>query len=744
MLRRLANQISDHPRGMLAAALAFLVVAVILGTPVTGLLSSGNADDFVDPGAESRLTSARLESALGRTLSPAIIVLVRSGTPVLGGAGCAKVRRVVARLRADRAVARITSALDASAAGAAGAAGAGGGQGAGGSARAGAGGGGEGVGGGSRRAPPSPLISRDGRATYIAAFLRSDADEGAASVRISKTLENVPGVVVGGYAVAVPQISDQVSQDLKKAETLAFPLLFLLSLLIFRGAIAALLPLFVGLLTVMGTFLGLRIANEGVLLSIFALNLTIGLGLGLAIDYSLFVLSRYREEMERLGPGRDALVATMRTAGRTVVFSSMTVAAAMLSLLVFPARFLYSMGAAGAITAFVACLVSLTALPALLIVLGDRINALAPARMRHREVIVQRGVFYRLSRLVMRRPWTIALVTSAALIAAGLPFLRIQFTGIDASVLPAGSTAKVVDSALRTEFPPGPTSPLHVAVTAPASDGPAMSAYARRLAALDGAAAVAAPTYIGHRTWLAEVTPAAPALDAATLKLVDAVRRGPAAGQVAVAGESARFVDQLTSFGGRLPLAIALLALTTLLILFAMTASVVLPLKALVMNVLGLSAAFGLLVFVFQDGRLESLLDYRSQGALELTQPLVLLAIAFGLSTDYGVFLLTRIKEARDGGASNDDAVAIGLQRTGRIVTAAAFLLVVAIGAFGTSSIIFVKELGLGTAAAVLIDATIVRALLVPSLMKLLGERNWWAPAPLRRLHARLRLGERG
>jgi RND superfamily putative drug exporter len=752
MLRRLANQIADHPRGMLAGALAFLLAAVVVGTPVTGLLSSGNADDFVDPAAESRLTSAKLESSLGRTLTPAIIVLVRSGTPVLGSAGRARVQRVVARLRADRAVARITSARDASATaatGAGGGAGAGASAGAGAGASAGAGAGasaGAGGGGaaGSRGAPPSPLVSRDGRATYVAAFLRSDADEGAAGVRISKALADIPGVVVGGYAVAVPQVSDQVSKDLERAETLAFPVLFLLSLLIFRGAIAALLPLFVGLLTIMGTFLGLRIVNEGVLLSIFALNLTIGLGLGLAIDYSLFVLSRYREEMERLGPGRDALLATMRTAGRTVVFSSMTVAAAMLSLLVFPARFLYSMGAAGAITAFVACLVSLTALPALLIVLGDRINALAPARLRHREVMVQRGFFYRLSRLVMRRPWTIALVTSAALITAGLPFLRIQFTGIDASVLPAGSTAKIVDAALRTEFPPGPTSPLHVAVTAPASDATAMSAYARRVAAIRGVAGVAAPTYIGHRTWLAEVTPKAPALDAATLKLVDAVRRGRAPGDVAVAGESARFVDQLSSFGGRLPLAIALLALTTVLILFAMTASVVLPLKALVMNVLGLSAAFGLLVFVFQDGRLESLLDYRSQGALELTQPLVLLAIAFGLSTDYGVFLLTRIKEARDGGASNDDAVAIGLQRTGRIVTAAAFLLVVAIGAFGTSSIIFVKELGLGTAAAVLIDATIVRALLVPSLMKLLGDRNWWAPAPLRRLHERLRLGERG
>ena len=222
------------------------------------------------------------------------------------------------------------------------------------------------------------------------------------------------------------------------------------------------------------------------------------------------------------------------------------------------------------------------------------------------------------------------------------------------------------------------------------------------------------------------------------------MRDGPAPGEVAVAGESARFVDQVSSLGGRLPLALALLTVTTLVILFAMTGSVVLPLKAIVMNVLGISAAFGLLVLIFQDGRLMGLLDYSSAGGLEVTQPLVLLALAFGLSTDYGVFLLTRIKEDYDNGASNEHAVAIGIQRTGRIVTAAALLLCIAIGAFATSEIVFVKQVGIGTALAVLIDATIVRCLLVPSLMALLGDRNWWAPAPLKRLHARLRLGESG
>lgn len=719
MLTRLAERICRRPRSFVVAAFAFLVVAVLVGTPVTGLLSAGNADDFVDPNAESTLAAAHLERKLGRTLSPAVVVLVRTRSRVLGDAGLAKVRRVVDRLARDDAVARTVSLLGVTERDA--------------TRRAPA---------GARPSKDSPLVARDGRATYVAAYLRSGVDQGDAGERIARELADVGDVAVGGYAVAVPQVSDQVEEDLQRAEMLAFPLLFLLSLVVFRGAVAALLPLFVGLLTIMGTFLGLRIFNEAVLLSIFALNLTIGLGLGLAIDYSLFVLSRYREEMERDGPGREALLRTLRTAGRTVVFSSLTVAVAMLSLLAFPARFLYSMGIAGAITAAIAGIVALTALPALLLVLGERVNALAPARLRHREVVTERGFFYRLSQLVMRRPVVVALVTATVLLLAGLPFLRIEFAGVDASVLPGESSAKVVDTALRTEFAPGPTSPLHVALTAPRSSAAEVRSYGRRLARLDGAAAVDPPLYIGERTWLLSLTPRTPALKQPALDLVREVRAGPAPGPVAVAGESARFVDQVSSLGGRLPLALTLLAVTTFVILFAMTASVVLPLKALVMNVLGISAAFGLLVLVFQDGRLMGLLDYRTAGGLEVTQPLVLMALAFGLSTDYGVFLLTRIKEAFDAGESNARAVAIGIQRTGRIVTAAALLLCIAIGAFATSQIVFVKQVGLGTALAVAIDATIVRCLLVPSLMALLGERNWWAPAPLKRLHARLRLGE--
>ncbi|MDX6689612.1 MAG: putative drug exporter of the superfamily [Solirubrobacteraceae bacterium] len=703
MLAAITRLVTGRPKRVLIVTAAFFVVAAGLGVPVAGLLSVHPDTDFVDTSSENSVTTQRLEDLQGRTLSPGVIVLVRGDGP-RSARGRSEIRRVAAVLRRDRAVALVKDALP------------GGPQG-------------------------QAFASRDRRASFLAVFLKESGDEDDAT-RIAKAMDAFPYVQTGGLQVAGPQVGDQVSADLGKAELLAFPLLFLLSLIVFRGAVAALLPLFVGFLTIMATFLGLRIINEMTSLSIFALNLAIGLGLGLAIDYSLFILSRYREEVERVGAGREAMTATLRTAGRTVIFSSLTVAAAMLALLVFPERFLYSMAISGALTALSAGVIALTALTALITVLGDRVNALAPKRWRYRPVATESGFWYRLSHLVMRRPVIVATTTATLLIVAGLPFTRIAFTGVDASVLPNSAEPKQVDSALRREFPPGRTATLHVAVTAPRSAGGAMRDYAARLRARRDVGGVDAPQFLGSDTWQVEVVPAKPALNRRSLDLVPAVRAGPAPGPVTVAGDSARFVDQRTGLADRLPLAIAFLAITTLVILFAMTGSVVLPIKALVMNLLGLSAAFGVLVLIFQDGRLEGVLGYTSQGALEITQPLVLLAIAFGLSTDYGVFLLTRIKEARDQGASNEEAVALGIQRTGRIVTAAALLLVVAIGAFATSQIIFIKELGIGTAVAVLIDATIVRALLVPALMKLLGERNWWAPRPLRRLHARFGVSE--
>jgi RND superfamily putative drug exporter len=589
------------------------------------------------------------------------------------------------------------------------------------------------------------MIARDGRSTYVAVTFRDEQGEDAVE-RLRPELDRIGGVTVGGGEAAGLEVNEIVGEDLARAELMAFPILLLLSFWFFRSLVAALLQLLVGGVSIMLTFLGLSIAVEAIDISVFALNLVTGLGLGLAIDYSLFIVSRYREEIAEHGPGTTALRNTLNTAGRTVLFSSLTVAAALASLLVFPQKFLYSMGLGGMLVALIAAAVALIVLPAVLALLGHRVNALAPDWLKRANDADARGAetgfWYRLSRFVMRRPGRIAVVAAALMIVMGLPFLRAEWTSVNASVLPPTSEPRIVQEALERDFPPNRTTPAYV--VAETSSRKQLARYAAQVERLPDAAAVTPPRRIGDGAARIDVISRGDELSADNERLVAGLRGLDPPFQTLVGGRTAEFVDQRESIGSHLPLALAIVALATLIVLFLMTGSVVLPLKAILMNVLTLSAAFGLLVLIFQDGRLEGALDYESLGALDLTQPVVLFAVAFGLSTDYGVFLLARIKEARDRGASDRESVAIGLERTGRIVTAAAVLFCVAIGAFATSQIIFIKQVGVGTALAVIIDATIIRALLVPSLMELLGKWNWWAPRPLRRLHDRFGLSEGG
>ncbi len=589
------------------------------------------------------------------------------------------------------------------------------------------------------------FLSRDGRQAVVAASFGTDSDELEVVDRLRARLGG-DGVTFGGRGVINPEIGETVSADLARAEMFAFPILFLLSLWVFRGAVAALLPPLMGGLSIVTTFLLLRFVNAQITeLSIFALNLVTGIGLGLAIDYGLFIVSRYREEAAATGFGAEALIRTMQTAGRTVLFSALTVAAAMAALLVFPLRFLYSMGIGGVLVTLVAAAVALLVLPAVLAALGPRVNALSPARWRRRAeagAAPGQGGWYRLAQGVMRHPGAVALATTALLLVAGLPFLRADFVSADFRQLPKGSEARQVAVTLERDFGAFAAEPIQVVVSAPSAQGARVAGYARRLQAIPGAGHVAPPRRLGDGTVVIDVLPPGDALSPASRGVMRAVRDVPAPFPVAVTGSAARFTDQGTSLLDHLPLGLGLLAATTFTILFLMTGSVVLPVKALIMNVLTLSATFGILVLVFQDGRLEGLLDFESPGGLESTQPILLFAIAFGLATDYGVFLLSRIKEAHDAGMADREAVAFGVERTGRIVTAAALLFCVAVGAFATSGVVFIKQVGLGTALAVAIDATIIRALLVPALMALLGRWNWWAPAPLRRLHARIGLDE--
>jgi RND superfamily putative drug exporter len=594
------------------------------------------------------------------------------------------------------------------------------------------------------------FVSHDGRSTYFAIALNATDDKEwqEAGAAIADQLSAHPGVVVGGGAVAQEQVNKQVEEDLKTAEMLAFPLLFLLSLLFFRSFVASLLPLMIGGLAIIGTFLILRLASEFASVSIFALNLTTALGLGLAIDYSLFIVSRYREEIAKSGPGLVAMRRVMATAGRTVFFSSLTVAAALASLLVFPQRFLYSMGLGGTLVALFAALISLTVLPAVLTMLGTRVNAGAPRFLQQRAAADARpdehGFWYRLSRFVMRRPLPVATLSALLLIVMGLPFFGIKFNTVDPTVLPESASARQAYDTVSNDFPPYRESPIWIDLE---GGGPEEAAtMTARVERVPGVAEVLPPQPLRGDVTALQVISADSFVSDASQETVKEIRalRPPPGTTALVGGATADFIDFQGSLAEHMPIALTIVIVATLVILFLMTGSVILPIKSLIMNFLNLSAVFGLLVLIFQDGRLEGVLDYSSPGALEQTMPILLFAVAFGLSTDYAVFLLSRIKEARDNGASDSESVAIGLERTGRIVTAAALLFAVAMGAFATSQIIFIKENGVGTALAVLIDATIIRALLVPSLMELLGKWNWWAPAPLRRLHERWGIDEGG
>jgi uncharacterized membrane protein YdfJ with MMPL/SSD domain len=705
MFDSLARLADGNARRVGLLAIAFFLVAATVGGSVASRLDPYGAED---PATETVKAKERLEDAGLRT--PAVTAVVENA-PVSEPATRTRVEGRENEIRERSDVAAVTGYYD----------------------------------------THSPaFVSRDGNATYFAVLLKATGDKQMqdSGADIANQLSQHPGVVVGGIAVAQEQVNKQVEKDLRTAEMLAFPLLFLLSLLFFRSLVAAVLPLMIGGLAIVGTFLILRIASEFGSISIFALNLTTALGLGLAIDYSLFIVSRYREEIAKSGPGLAAMRRVLATAGRTVFFSSLTVAAALASLLVFPQRFLYSMGLGGSLVALFAALISLTVLPAVLTLLGSRVNAGAPRFLQHRAEADARpaesGFWYRLSRFVMRRPVPVATLSALLLIVLGLPFLGIKFNTVDPTVLPPSASARQAYDTVSKEFPPYHDTPIWIDVE---GGGPGAAAgVAAEVKTVEGVAEVAPPQRLGGEVTAVQAISANPFVSDASKETVKAIRaiEPPPGTRVLVGGATADFIDFQSSLASHLPIALAIVVVATLVILFLMTGSVVLPIKSLLMNFLNLSAVFGLLVLIFQDGRLEGFLDFTSPGAIEQTMPILLFAVAFGLSTDYAVFLLSRIKEARDNGASDSEAVAIGLERTGRIVTAAALLFAVAMFAFATSQIIFIKENGVGTALAVLIDASIIRALLVPSLMELLGKWNWWAPAPLRRLHERFGIGEHG
>ena len=696
MFTALGQAVFRRRRGVLAAGLVFLLVAGLWGTSVFSRLVGGG---FEDPDSASSRAALVLEEALGRDAAD-VVVLYRAGT---GTVDDPQVRQAVeatlAALPADAVVSAATAWSTGSPA----------------------------------------FVSADRTSTYAVLGLAGADDDAreAAYERIADRLDAAGlQASVGGAVPGEVTTNEQVGEDIARAEMLSLPVLLVLLVVVFGGLVAAGLPLLVGGFSVLGAFLVLRVLSEATDISVFALNIVTLLGLGLAIDYALFMVSRFREELDAGRTVEAAVARTVATAGRTVAFSGVIVAVSLAGLLLFPQMFLRSMGLGGIAAVAVAAGASLTVLPAVLGMLGHRVDRLrVPGLGRRRS-----GTGWaRLARGVMRRPGLVAAGSVGVLLVLGLPFLRIEFGTVDARVLPAGNEVRVVQEALLAEFPTSGTNPLEVAVVGGGADVPA---YVEAVRAVPGVVAVDQRA-AGDVTGLTVVGPTDPLSEQAR-DLLTAVRElpGPAGAEVLVGGATAEFVDLNDGLRDRLPVAGLVVVATMLVLLFLAFGSVLLPVKAVLMNVLSLSAMFGALVWVFQDGNLAGVLGIDTVGPIESTQPILILAMAFGLSMDYEVFLLSRMREQWDATHDNALAVESGIARTGGVITSAALLFVVVVGAFVTSGVVFIQMIGVGLVVAVVVDATLVRGLLVPATMRLLGDANWWAPAPLRRLHDRFGVRE--
>ncbi len=715
MSTRLGSWTVRHARPVLALAVVAVIACSALGSSAFGVLKGGG---FSDPAAESTRARRLLDSRFGG--GPDLVLLV---TPRAGGVDApAAVRSgtaIAAGLAAERGVSGVMSYW-------------------------------------TSRVPT--LRAADGRSALVLAHV--DDDDLAAEL-IDRYSVDTAAVTVraGGGAAVGGDISGQVSSDLALAEAIAVPITMVLLVLAFGSVVAALLPLVIGLLAVMATFAELYLLGSVTDVSIFAINLTTALGLGLGIDYALLMVSRFREELAAGMPVSDAVVRTVETAGRTIAFSAATVAAALAALLVFPLFFLRSFAYAGIGVVAVAALAALVVLPAVLAVLGARVNALR-LPWSHALRGAEAPFWGRLARRVMRRPLLAGGLVVAFLLMLATPLAHVSFGEPDDRVLPTSAPSRVVGDAIRTAYTSKDSSAVTIVTQSSVATAP-LAGYAGALSRLGNVQRVdsAAGVFAAGRLLLPPgplVAPRATAqgdelrvvlgVDAqsdAAQRLVRQVRATPAPPgvQALVGGQTAELIDSKAAVASRLPWAGLLIAVTTFILLFLFTGSVLQPVRALACNALTLCATLGVMVWIFQDGHLSSVLGFTPLPT-DTSMPVLLFCIAFGLSMDYEVFLISRVKELHDTGADTVTATTHGLARTGRIVSTAAGLLAVSFFAFGTSKVSFIQLFGLGTGLAILLDATLVRGVLVPAVFAVAGERSWWAPRGLRRVYARVGLSE--
>jgi putative drug exporter of the RND superfamily len=695
MFATIARFCVNRRRWVLAAWMLLLVIGLAAALPLFKHLKAANGA----PGSESSRGAAIVDKATG--MGPTAVVLV-NGPPVNAPGTRAAVQALTAKLER---VPNVTGAVNA------------------------------------YTSPDPQLRARDGHASLIVVSLTKGADMMTQNMTVgtmrADAVGAVPGaqVKVGGDAGAMADSMTAPENDLVHASLLAFPILLAALFFIFRGLRAALVPIIASLAAMATTFIALLGVTQVTSLAPYAMDVVMLLGLGLAVDYSLLMVNRFREARATGASVADAVEHTGATAGRTVTFSALTVATALSGLFFFGDPTFTSVAIAGITTVLIAMAAALTLIPALLAAWGRKLGA--KARQDASD-----GWFGRLARTVQARPALAAVAVAGLLAAAALPYLHAHYGLGDPRTLPASSQARQVDQTLLTRFPEGmQADPIQVVARVPASD-PAIRAYAASLAHQPGVAAVSVEHGLHGNVSVIDVTPTGSTQGSAAERLVGVLRDHRPHFTTYVTGSAASLADFKAEIASRIPYAVAWIALATFALLFLMTGSVLIPVKALAMNVLSLGATFGALVWVFQDGHLASLLGFTAFGAIEAWAPVIIFTFAFGLSMDYEVFLLSRIKEAHDEGNTTNDAVANGLQRSGRIITSAALLILIVFLGFASGQTLGIKEMGLALAIAVAVDATLIRCILVPATMTLLGPANWWAPAPLRRLHQRIGLHE--
>jgi putative drug exporter of the RND superfamily len=728
MFTMLGQLIVRRRRTVLAATLLGVVAAIVLGSGVFAGLTNGGFDD---PASESTRAVGALEDEFATGSADLVAVVTARNGDVDAPAVVAAGTELTAELAAIAGVTDVSSYWSLGA--------------------------------------PAPLRSTEGnRALVLLRFPGAEEDpERVAAIQFvldeyGALERNGISVGLAGNEAVFAAIEETIKGDLVRAEFIAVPLTLLLLLFVFGGVVAAGLPVLVGGISVFGAFMVLWGVTQFTNVSIFSVNLVTALGLGLSIDYSLFIVSRFREERTAGRSVDDAVVRTVETAGRTVAFSAITVAISLSALLIFPLYFLRSFAYGGIGVLLVAMVISVVSLPALLAVLGPRVDSLR--LFRRREVVLGEGVWHRLATGVMRRPVSVAVTGVVFLLALGVPFLGVEFGVPDDRVLPGSTEVRLQSDILRTEFGSSEGDAFAIVGTG-GVDPTSIATYAAAVSAVPGVDRVdsavgrfvggvevdtdpslarfdPAASTSGDATWF-NVVPALEPISPEAERMVGAIRALDAPfDETLVGGASAALVDSKAAIFGLVPYAAAIILVATFGLLFLMFGSLLVPLKAIVLNALSLTATFGLMVWVFQEGNGADLLGFTATGLTDISMPVLMFCVAFGLSMDYEVFLLSRIKEEYDRTGDNDLAVVIGLEKTGRLVTAAALLLSITFFAFATSGVTFIKLFGLGLAVAVLVDAFIVRSTLVPALMKLAGDRNWWAPAPLRRLHHRFGISE--